>query len=276
MCALEAEEAFATATDGRRIFYRVSGRGPFALVMPVPWGMDSYVYTKGLSSLEFYLALVTFDPRGVGRSGPAATDAEFSLGTIATDAACVADAVGLPRSVVLGHSGGGAVAITYALRFPQQVSHLILVSTAARWTGPSPLEVGDGLPATEEEMRRRMREAMQRAVRDPDRFAHAMDELLPRMRFSPERLRWTGEVGVASFDVRSRLHEIRVPTLLVQGREDPYVSMADAEAIHEGIHGSRLALLEDCGHWPHVELRREFVEAVKEFLGLADRPQLLF
>ncbi|MEK6987536.1 MAG: alpha/beta hydrolase, partial [Candidatus Thermoplasmatota archaeon] len=139
MCALEAEEAFATATDGRRIFYRVSGRGPFALVMPVPWGMDSYVYSKGLSSLEFYLALVIFDSRGVGRSGPAATEAEFSLETIATDAACVADAVGLPRSVVLGHSGGGAAAITYALRYPQQVSHLILVSPAARWTGPRPL-----------------------------------------------------------------------------------------------------------------------------------------
>ncbi len=43
MCALEAEEGFATSEQDRRIFYRVSGKGPFALVMPLNWGVDSYV-----------------------------------------------------------------------------------------------------------------------------------------------------------------------------------------------------------------------------------------
>lgn len=66
MCALEAEEGFATASDGRRIFFRVGGKGPFVLVMPPNWGVDSYVYTRGSSPLEFWLALVTFDPRRVG------------------------------------------------------------------------------------------------------------------------------------------------------------------------------------------------------------------
>jgi proline iminopeptidase len=238
------------------------------MVMPVPWGLDSYIQTRGFSSLGFYLALVTFDPRGVGGSDPARSEDEFSRDTTARDAAAVADAVGLPRSVVLGHSGGGAVALTYALRYPERVSHLVLVSTAAWWSDPSPLRTDSGFPATEEEMRERMREEVARSVRHPEAFAHAMDELLPRMRFSPERLKWVVSVGAKTYDVRDRLAEIRVPTLILHGRADGRVPLERAEELHRGIPESRLVVLDDCGHWPHVEKRPEFVAAVKRFLGL--------
>lgn len=276
MCALEAEEAFAAAPDGVRIFYRVSGKGPFALVMPVTWGMDSYVYTKGLSSLEHWLALVTFDPRGVGRSGDAATPEEFSFETAASDAATVADALGLGRAIVVGHSGGGALALTYALRYPERVSHLVLISTAARWDTPSPLPLDRGFPATEEAMRDRMRESMVHAVQSPARFAHAMDELLPKMRFSPERLRWMAETGALRFDLRGQLGAIRSPTLIIHGQDDAMVPLAKGEELQRGIPGSRLVVVQECGHWPHVEKRAEFVRAVKEFLGLEDRVRRTF
>ncbi len=270
MCALEVEEAYATARDDARILYRVSGKGPFAMVMPVPWGLDSYIETRGFSSLGFYLALVTFDPRGVGGSARVRSAEEFSQETTTRDAAAVADAVGLPRSVVIGHSGGGAVALTYALTFPERVSHLVLLSTAAWWSDPSPLRTDRGFPATEDEMRERMREEVGRSVRQPETFARAMDELLPRMRFSPERLKWVVTVGAKTYDVRSHLSEIHVPTLILHGREDERVPLSRAQELHRGIAGSRFVVFEDCGHWPHVEKRAQFVAAVKEFLGLED------
>ena len=276
MCALEVEEAHAVTPDGTRILYRVSGKGPFAMVMPVPWGLDSFIQTRGFSSLAFHLALVAFDPRGVGGSDPVRSDEEFSRDTTARDAAVVADAVGLPRSVVIGHSGGGAVALTYALRFPERVSHLILVSTAAWWSDPAPLRTDRGFPATEEEMRERMREEVRRSVRHPEVFARAMDELLPRMRFSPERLRWVVTTGAKSYDVREHLSEIRIPTLILHGADDTRIPLERAYELQRGISGSRLVILDDAGHWPHVEKRAEFVDAVKAFLGLEDRPQKLF
>lgn len=268
MCALEVEEAHAAAPDGARILYRVSGKGPFAMVMPVPWGLDSYIQTRGFSSLAFDLALVTFDPRGVGGSDPARSDEELSADTLVRDAAAVADAVGLPRSVVIGHSGGGAVALTYALTFPERVSHLILVSSAASWPDADPLGTDAGFPTTEEEMRERMRDEVRRSVLHTERFARAMDELLPRMRFSPDRLRWLVTVGAASYDVRGRLGELGMPTLILHGRQDRRVRPERAEELHRGIPGSRLVILDDCGHWPHVEQRAAFVSAVKGFLGL--------
>lgn len=271
MCALEPEEGFTTAADGVRLFHRVSGKGPFALVMPVNWGMDSYLYTKGFSPLEFYLALVTWDPRGVGRSGPVASPEEFALEVTARDAATVADALGLSRVVVIGHSSGGAVALTYALRHSDRVSHLILVSTAAHWADAQQAAAEEAYPETEEEMREDVRASLSRAVLEPARFARAMDQLLAQSRFSPARYRWTGEVEWSAYDVRDRLPEIHVPTLIVHGREDAILPIARAEELHRGLPQSRLAILEACGHWPFVERRDAFVKAVKSFLGLEER-----
>ncbi len=115
-----------------------------------------------------------------------------------------------------------------------------------------------------------MRESLADSVRDVRRFAHAMDEILPRMRFSPDRLRWTVQVGAPTYDLRGRLNEIHVPTLIVHGADDALVPSSRAEELHAGIVGSRLVLLPDCGHWPHVERRAEFVGAIKVFLGLED------
>lgn len=267
MCALEAEEGFALSPDGRRIFYRVSGKGSFALVMPVNWGVDSYVYTKGLSSLEFWLALVTFDPRGVGRSDPVHTPDEFALDTTAEDAAAVADALSLNRTVVIGHSSGGAVALTFALRFPKRVSHLLLISTAASWRDDN--RAADvPYPETEAEMRDQFRASLRLAVSDPSRIAPALDSLIPKMRFSPERFRWTGEVEWDRYDLRDRLREIQAPALIVHGREDRVVPVEKAEELHHGLQNAQLLVLERCGHWPFVERRREFVAGVTDFLGL--------
>ena len=268
MCALEAEEGFATGEHDRRIFYRVSGKGPFALVMPVNWGVDSYVYTKGLSSLEFWLALVTFDPRGVGRSDPVESPREYALEVTARDAASVADAVRLDRCVVIGHSSGGAVALTYALAYPGRVSHLILVSTGAIGASGSADSADAPYPTTEDEMRRQFAASIPMAVHEPAKFSRAMNELLPQMRFSPDRFRWTWEAEFGSYDLRERLREIQIPALIVHGREDLVVPPERGGELHRGIAGSRIAILEKCGHWPFVERRADFVAAVTDFLGL--------
>jgi pimeloyl-ACP methyl ester carboxylesterase len=120
-------------------------------------------------------------------------------------------------------------------------------------------------------MRERMRENLHRSVREPARFERAMDEILERSSFSPERLRWTVEFGGPAYDVRDQLREIRIPTLIIHGEEDQLVPSSRAHELHEGIDGSRLVLVPKCGHWPHVEQRLRFVNAVREFLGL-DEP----
>ena len=58
----------------------------------------------------------------------------------------------------------------------------------------------------------------------------------------------------------------RLPTLIVWGREDPIVPLSAAQVYHESIEGSRLVVLDDCGHHPEIERADEFVGHVHRFL----------
>ena len=64
------------------------------------------------------------------------------------------------------------------------------------------------------------------------------------------------------------LHRLkRVPTLLVWGRDDAVIPLSAGQRYNESIPGSRLAVLDDCGHRPELERPAEFVEIVRRFLA---------
>lgn len=63
----------------------------------------------------------------------------------------------------------------------------------------------------------------------------------------------------------------RLPTLILWGRQDAIVPLSAAQVYHEGIQGSRLEVLNNCGHRPEIERADEFVRLVREFL--ADEPR---
>jgi 4,5:9,10-diseco-3-hydroxy-5,9,17-trioxoandrosta-1(10),2-diene-4-oate hydrolase len=64
------------------------------------------------------------------------------------------------------------------------------------------------------------------------------------------------------------LHRLkRVPTLIVWGREDPIVPVSAGEAYQAAIPGSRLVVLDRCGHHPHIEHPETFVQHIQAFLN---------
>jgi len=279
-------ETFRIDRPGTHVTASVMGRGPPLLVMPVSWGMDSYVYTRGFSALQGKTRLVFFDPRGVGDSG-AAEDPDLPLDVLVEDADAVREHLGLKRWTVLGHSNGGFGALAYVLAHPDRVERLILVCTAASrafeeeavqrmrdhaaW--PELVQAGDRLrtEGTEEAFRDMMGVMFTMAVRDPERFRRANEDLLGRMRFSPARLRHSS-VDLHGYDLRARLNEIRVPTLIIAGKHDLIVPPSASKEIFEGIKASRLIVFPESGHWPFVEERALFVEEVEEFLKDVEVP----
>jgi pimeloyl-ACP methyl ester carboxylesterase len=70
---------------------------------------------------------IAFDLRGHGRSGGVSTEAAFAIEALAGDIAAVADACGLERFVLVGHSLGGGVALAYAGAHPERVERLLLL-----------------------------------------------------------------------------------------------------------------------------------------------------
>ncbi len=63
-----------------------------------------------------------------------------------------------------------------------------------------------------------------------------------------------------------RLNEIRVPTLIIHGREDKAVPLRWAEEAHKRIAGSKLVVIDNAGHWPQREKPEEFNRVLVEFL----------
>ncbi len=71
----------------------------------------------------------------------------------------------------------------------------------------------------------------------------------------------------ARADSTSTLREIRVPTLVVCGEEDTITPVAEAEAIHRGIAGSRLAVIPRAGHLSNLEEPAAYNAVLLEFLA---------
>ncbi|NAS89203.1 hypothetical protein C4E24_05635 [ANME-1 cluster archaeon AG-394-G21] len=69
------------------------------------------------------------------------------------------------------------------------------------------------------------------------------------------------------FNVKNRISQISVPTLIISGREDTFTPLAISEQIHQSIHSSQWKILEGVGHNIYIEKPAVLAQAVLEFLG---------
>ena len=127
--------AFSRAADGVRLAYAVAGEGP-PLVRAANWmthlgyDIESPVWRHWVRDLADGHTFIRYDERGCGLSDWEA--GEFTFDDWVGDLESVVEALGLQRFPLLGVSQGGAVAVAYAARHPDRVSHLVLCSAYAR------------------------------------------------------------------------------------------------------------------------------------------------
>lgn len=129
------EIRFCTTDDGVRLAYATMGAGP-PLVKVANWlshldyDRETVVWRHWLTELSRRHRLIRYDERGCGLSDWEVPD--FSFAAWVRDLETVVDAAGLDRFPLLGISQGGPVAVAYAVRHPERVSHLVLLGAFAR------------------------------------------------------------------------------------------------------------------------------------------------
>ncbi len=126
---------FTHSFDGTRIAYAVSGNGPplvkiATFMSHLEYDWESPIWRHLLGELNRNHTLIRYDERGNGLSDWDVEDVSFE--SWVHDLEAVVDAAGLDRFPLFANSQGGTVAIAYAVRHPQRVSHLILYGTYAR------------------------------------------------------------------------------------------------------------------------------------------------
>jgi pimeloyl-ACP methyl ester carboxylesterase len=189
--------------------------------------------------------------------------------------------LGVPRCSLVGNSMGGFVATEVAITEPERVDDLVLVSAAGiTWARarrePAAMLGRIGMAAGPLLLRvnlagirraRLRKAAFQGVFYDPLslRREALWENLVPAMKSPGYFDAMTNLVG---YDIRHRLEEIGVPTLIVWGRNDRVVPVPAALAYRKRIgDNAELVIFDRCGHVPQIERPTRFNRVVEEFLA---------
>lgn len=240
---------FVHAGVDAEIAYAVEGVGPPLVVLP-PW--TTHLTAEGSLSGhdDFYQNLsphhrvVRYDRWGTGLSGRCRTD--YSLERDLEVLVDVVDHLALRRFALVGPSHGGPLAVVFAHRYPQRLSHLVLYGSRA-----SALTSGDTWLALRKlilanwPLAARAIAAVATRGGDPKDVDAFADLLL--LSASPETMVGLQDAAIQD-DMGALLNSIQVPTLVLHRRDDSLVSANDAIQLASRIPGARLELVEGAAH----------------------------
>ena len=178
------------------------------------------------------------------------------------------DDMGLDQVNIMGFSLGGWLAAEMATMNPQQFKKLVLVGAAG--IKPPTGEIYDMflVVATEYITDGFLDPASTQEFQEicPDEPTPEQAEAWEVAREQAARLSWKPYMHYRGLpNLISRLK--RLPTLVVWGKEDPIIPLSAGEVFQQSIKGSRLVVLDNCGHHPEVEKPDEFVKIVQDFLS---------
>jgi pimeloyl-[acyl-carrier protein] methyl ester esterase len=249
------------------------GQGPDLLLLH-GWGLHGGVWDTLMPKLTLQLRVTRVDLPGHGRSRSIPMPHSLTELTLQTMAAVP------PGAVVLGWSLGGLVALEAALRMPQRMRGLILANTTPRfvtaedWPHAMPpeqlREFADGLGQDYQETLRRFlslqvhgdesARASLRELRDA-LFAHGEPDTASLA---------TGLEILKDSDLRSKLKNVGVPTLVLAGGYDRLTPVAASEYMATHIPGAKLEMLPKSAHAPFISHADTFVSAVLGFVRSLD------
>jgi 3-oxoadipate enol-lactonase len=200
-------------------------------------------------------SILAYDARGHGASDKPA--GPYSVELFANDLADLLDAVGWRSAVVAGASMGGCAALAFAAGYPSRVDGLGLIDTTAWYGAEAPKQweeraqkaATDGFSAMADfQMTRWFGDRFRAEHKDiVQRFFEIFSRNDAATYLSLCRM-------LGSADLRQRISSIAVPTAIMVGEEDFATPVAMAQALHEGIPGSSLTVIEGARHLTPIEV----------------------
>lgn len=247
--------------DGQRLFYQAHrdsgepGRPPLLLVHGAG---GTYLHwpppLRHLAGFDVY----ALDLPGHGRSeGPG----RRSITAYREVVRALADALGLERFVLGGHSMGGAIAQDFALAYPGRLAGLILVASGARLrVAPAILDgLRENFPATV-----RLIADWAYGTSPSERMRQLYVERL--LDNDPQVLQ--GDFAACNdFDLMEQVRRITAPTLILCGEADRLTPPKYSQYLSQEIAGAQLHLFADAGHMVMLEQPQRVTEVIADFLA---------
>jgi pimeloyl-ACP methyl ester carboxylesterase len=233
------------------------GRGGLAVVFVHSLAGNSSHWASQLQHLRPSRHAVALDLRGHGRSEPP-ENGDYSIAAMAEDVAAVVDALGLERFVLVGHSMGGGVALSYAGAHPDRVAGLLLLDPIGDGKQISPAGAQSFLGGLESDYDNASQKYWTQ-IAGPDSAIRT--RLLADLRATSKEALVLVLRSVMQFDPDPALARYRGPVLSVVTPSND-----QAFSLHRIGRGFPHRVVEGTGHWIQLEKPDEFNRLLDEFL----------
>lgn len=273
------------------LYFRDIGKGQAIILLHGGPSFDHNYLLPDMDRLSNSFRLLYYDQRGRGKSARNVKPEEITIDSEIQDLERLRQYFQLESVAVLGHSWGGLLAMEYALRHPEHVSHLILMNTAPASHEDCLLfeRERDAMAGDAVETLLALESRPEYAEGDPEvraayyrvyfRSTLRSPELLDRL-IEHLQVGWTTE-GVLkaraigsklwhetyespSYNLSPALAQLRIPTLLLHGEYD-FIPLNCAEHIAAAIPRASLVVLRDCGHFSYLERPDQVHTALNTF-----------
>lgn len=254
----------------------LSGRldAPQTMLFVNGLGTDQSAWDSVAAAFADEYRIVRFDNAGGGTDPAAFVPSRYlELGGYARDLVGIAKLLRLQDIVLVGHSMGAMIALLATLERPGLADRLILISASPRY-----LDAPGYVGGFDDEQLKALYRAVttdyadwvrgftRAAMANADRPQLA-DSFAASLRTIPRQHLLTILCSIFQSDHRADLARVDPPTLVIQSREDFAVPLPVAEHITRQIRHASLALIDACGHLPHISAPDEVIRAMRGFLG---------
>ena len=282
------------SVDRDRLFFQTFGSGEPMVVLHGGPGLDQNYLLPAMLELSKDYQMIFYDQRGSGRSlGEKITLRDINLDQFTQDLEKLRKALGLKTFILVGHSWGGLIALDYAAKHAENLSHLILMNSApADYKGQqafvreftkktSPIKNRISTLFQYKDFQKLKAQGIEKLYKDlfsfyfyqtknAERLVFKINETTAQSWFKvrEEMSKTCWLTSDTYFTLLPALKHLQVPTLVVHGNQD-IVPAHTAEDIKHAIPLSQILYMEHCGHFPYLEKPQELFLAIRSFLKRA-------
>jgi len=230
-------------------------------------GAQAESWQLNIAALAKNYRVIAPDQIGFGKSDKPLL--KYRVGTYADFLDKFLSELKIEKASLVGNSMGGWVAGFFAVKYPSKIEKIVLVDAA----GLMPKEIDfDRIYQLNNSTRDEIRANLKLLFANP---ALANNEALVDQ-FMTQRIiagdGYTINSLIESIKRKedfldNRLSEIKLPTLIIWGKQDGLIPVTDADRFNKGIANSQLVVFDNCGHVPQFEKAADFNKKVLEFLG---------
>ncbi len=259
-----------TEVNNITLSYIDTGEGDTPVILLHGYPFDKSMWKGQLDSLKSSNRVIALDIRGFGKS----TDEKsiLSIDLFSEDLIAFMDNLNIEKAIVCGLSMGGYIALNAINRFPKRFVGLILCDTQCNAdTAEGKAKRYATIEKINSEGAEEFNATFIKSVFHPDSLKSkkaVVESLRNVVLANSKKIITAGLVALAErFETCSTLEDIRVPTLIICGREDGLTPPVQSEFMYEHIKGSILKIIDNAGHVSNLEQPDEFNKYLQEFLN---------